>query len=184
MALALRRRFTVTEFHRLGEAGILDADERVELIDGGIVELSPIRSRHAACVGRLNQLLVGQAGGRIIVRVQDPVLLDERTEPQPDLALVRARPDFYAARHPGPAEILLLVEVSDATTDYDRGVKVPAYARAGIPETWLVDLGAEAVEVYRTPSPRGYTETQSLRRGDFLPVPGLDITLAIDRILG
>lgn len=130
----LRRSFTVEEYHRMAEAGILREDDRVELLEGEIVEMTPIGSRHAACVDRLNQLGVRGVGPRAIVRVQSPVRLGERSEPQPDLTLLRARPDFYAHAHPGPADVLLIIEVAEASADADRTVKMPLYARAAIPE--------------------------------------------------
>ncbi len=186
MALQLQRRlFTVAEYHRMAEAGILQEDDRVELIEGEIVAMNPIGSRHAAAVDRLTRLLTQAAGERAIVRVQSPVQLGERSEPQPDLALLKPRPDFYAGAHPGAEDVLLLVEVADASADYDRQVKLPLYARAGVPEAWLVDLDGQAVEVLRHPSAHGYATTERVGRGQSLPVPGLpDARLAVDLILG
>jgi Uma2 family endonuclease len=180
-----RRKFTVSEYHRMLESGILAEDDRVELIEGEIVEMTPIGPRHAACVDRLNALLSSQAGGRAIVRVQNPVRLGEQSEPQPDLTLLNFRPDFYAQSHPGPGDILLLIEVVETSAEYDRQIKVPLYARAGIREVWVVDLGADAVEVYREPAPEGYRQVSRLGRGTNLSpeaLPGL--TLAVDRVLG
>ena len=124
------------------DAGILAEDDRVELLEGDIVEMAPIGSRHAACVNRLNQLLSTRIAGPFIVAVQNPIRLGEFSEPQPDLAILRPRPDFYSESHPGPEDILLLVEVSDTSAEYDREVKVPAYGTAAIPEVWLVDLAS------------------------------------------
>ena len=152
----LRRRFTVGEYGRMIEAGILGEDDRIELLEGEIVEMAPIGSRHAACVNRLNQLFSQRAAGRCIVAVQNPIKLDEFSEPQPDLALLRPRADFYSESHPGPEDILLVVEVSDSSADYDKAVKVPLYGNAAVPEVWLVDLAACAVEVHRVPVPGGY----------------------------
>ncbi len=166
-------------------AGILSEDDRVELIEGEIVEMPPIGSRHAACIKRLNNLFSRQVGGRAIVGVQDPIRLGEHSEPQPDVTLLRYRPDFYAGSHPGPEDILLLVEVSESSPEYDRQVKVPLYGRAGIREVWLVDLAAEAVEVYRGPSSEGYREFRRLGRGQALsPEAVPDLTLTVDDILG
>lgn len=180
-----RRLFTVSEYHRMAEAGILGEDDRVELIEGEIVEMSPIGSRHAACVRRLNSLFGSRVGERAIVDVQNPVRLGEHSEPQPDLVLLRFRPDLYAAAHPGPEDVLLLVEVVETSGVYDRGVKVPLYAKAGIREVWLADLAEDRVEVYRQPSPQGYRLVQYLRRGDRLvpqALPGLDV--AVEEVLG
>ncbi|MDW8120177.1 MAG: Uma2 family endonuclease [Chloroflexota bacterium] len=180
-----RRRFTVEEYHRLAQAGILGEDDRVELLDGEIIVMAPIGSRHAAAVKRLNALLTRHVGTQAIVGVQDPIDLGAYSEPQPDLVLLRPRPDFYASAHPQPPDVLLLVEVADASLPYDREVKLPLYARAGIPEVWLVNLASDTVEVYRSPSPQGYEETCTLRRGQTLsPLLLPQISLAIEDILG
>jgi len=146
-----RRRFSVDEYDRMGEAGILGEDDRVELLDGEIVEMTPIGSRHAATVKRLIALFTVRLGSQVQIGVQDPVRLDEFSEPQPDLALLRPRADFYAAGHPGPADLLLLVEVADSSLRVDRLVKVPLYARAGVPEVWLIDLERSRIVVHREP---------------------------------
>lgn len=181
----VRHRFTVDEYHRMGQAGIFGEDDRVELIDGEIVEMTPIGSRHAACVDRLTRIFVQHLGPRAIVRVQGPIRLGEHSEPQPDLALLRPRGDFYAEAHPEAGDVLLVVEVAETSGPIDRGVKLPLYARAGIPEVWLVDLAGGAIEVHRQPSPRGYQDVQRVGRGQSLSsqaVPGL--TLAVEDILG
>jgi len=135
-----RRLFTAEEYFRMGEAGILQEDDRVELIEGEIVEMSPIGSRHAACVNRLVKLFVREVGDSGIVGAQNPVLLPDYSGPQPDVAVLRLREDFYAEAHPTPGDVLLLIEVSDTTLRYDREVKLPLYALAGILEVWIVDL--------------------------------------------
>ncbi len=179
-----RRRFTVDEYRRMLESGILAEDDRVELINGEIVEMAPIGSRHAACVRRLNNLFSRQVGDRAVVGVQDPVRLDEYSEPQPDLTLLRPRPDYYAGGHPGPEDVLLVVEVAETSAEYDRQIKVPLYARAGIREVWLVDLAASAVEVYREPTPEGYRQVRRFGRGETLSPAALpEITVAVDDLL-
>jgi len=158
-----RRRFSVDEYERMGEAGILGEDDRVELLDGEIVEMTPIGSRHAATVKRLIALFSERLGNRAQIGAQDPVWLDESSEPQPDLVLLRPRADFYAAGHPTPEDILLLVEVADTSLRVDRQVKIPLYARAGIVEIWLIDLEQSRALVHRDPSEEGYgvvTEVQ------------------------
>src|SRR5207247_3212709 len=142
------RRFTVDEYYRMAETGILAEDDRVELLDGEIVEMSPIGPRHAATVTRLDHLFNRLVGDRAIVRAQNPVRLDGYSEPEPDIALVTPRADFYRAEHPTPRDILLIVEVADTSLRYDRHTKLPGYARAGVPEAWLVDLTADRVERY------------------------------------
>ena len=179
-----RRLFTVHEYYKMAQAGILHEDDRVELIEGEIVEMAPIGSRHAACVNRLNSTLSQSLGERAIVGVQNPIRLSEHSEPQPDLALLRAHPDFYSDAHPGPEDVLLVIEVADTTEDYDRGVKMPLYARSGILEAWLVDLAGGIIEVYRGPTPEGYQEVQRVQRGEGISVQAFpDVALAADEVL-
>lgn len=180
-----RRAFTVDEYHRMAVAGILSEDDRVELIDGEIVRMSPIGSRHAACVDRLNALLGRRLGKRAIVRVQNPIVLGRRSEPQPDLVVLRPRADFYAAQHPGPADVLLLVEVADTSGGYDRGTKLPLYARWGIPEVWIVDVGREVVEAYRGPALRSYRTRAEMGRGRRVSAAVIPrLALRVNDILG
>lgn len=169
----------------MAAAGVLSEDDRVELIEGEIIEMSPIGSRHAACVGRLSKLLERLAGDHAIVWVQNPVQIDDYSEPVPDATLLRQRDDFYARAKPVPADVLLLVEVSDSALKYDREIKVPLYARAGVPEVWLVNLQDEVVEVYAHPTAGTYQETRLVGRGASLTattVPAL--TLEADSVLG
>lgn len=186
MAFLTKRRFTVDEYHRMVDCGILHEDDRVQLIAGEIVQVSPIGSRHAAQVRRLDEVLHRLVAGRAIVSVQNPVTLDAHSEPEPDVALLAARPDFYIARHPRPADVLLVVEISDSSADSDHEVKLPLYARAGIPEVWIIDLtGPEAIEVYQAPSAQGFARRYSVSRGNTLAVPGLaGVAVAVDVILG
>ena len=153
-----RRTFTAEEYHRMVTAGILAEDDRVELIEGEIVRMSPIGSPHAACVDRLNALFTRRLARRATVRVQSPIALDGRSEPQPDVTVLRPREDYYAPQHPGPADILLVIEVVDTSGEYDRGTKLPLYARAGIREVWIVDVVHYTIEVYRRHALRTYRE--------------------------
>jgi Uma2 family endonuclease len=184
--LLVKRLFTVAEYHRMAEAGILGEDDRVELIEGEIVEMAPLGSRHAGTVKRLlDNFIPLQVAGRIILSVQDPLRLDEHSEPQPDLTLLRPRADFYTATHPGPQDVLLVVEVAETSAESDRAVKVPLYARFGVPEVWLVDLAAACLAVYRHPTPQGYQLVQTLRVGESAsPVLLPDLVLAVAAILG
>jgi len=178
------RRFTVAEYYRMAEVGILAPEERVELLDGEIIQVSPIGSRHAACVDRINRLLI-PAQPRAIVRVQGPIRLDDHSEPEPDLALLRPRPDFFATGHPGPADVFLIVEVMDTSAASDRTIKLALYARSGIAEVWLVDLNRGLIEVHRHPSAAGFGEVLILQRGQTLaPLAFPDLVLAVDAILG
>ena len=181
----VRRRFTVREYHQMGRAGILTEDDRVELVGGEIVEMTPVGRRHAACVKRLNRLFGQRFGDAALISVQDPVHLDDHTEPQPDVAFLRPRADFYAAGHPGPADILLIVEVAETSAALDRRVKLPLYARSGIPEVWLVDLDKETIRAYRDPSPGGYRTARTVGRGQRLaPLAFPDRELTVAEILG
>ncbi|OLE55766.1 MAG: hypothetical protein AUG51_02220 [Acidobacteria bacterium 13_1_20CM_3_53_8] len=161
-----RKHFNVTEFYRMATAGVFSEDDRVELIEGEIIEMSPIGSRHASCVGRLTELFGRVAGVESIVWVQNPVHLDEYSEPLPDIALLKRRDDFYAGSYPAPADVLLLIEVSDTSVEYDREIKVPLYAGAKIPEVWLVNLPADVIEIYRQPVNGRYMEIQQAKRGE------------------
>lgn len=167
MSVVLQERlFSVPEYHAMGEAGILTPEDHVELIEGRIVTMSPIGSRHAACVDRLTQLFFVTFQTRTIVRVQNPIRLGNRSEPEPDVALLKPRDDFYAAAHPGPDDVLLVVEVAETSAETDRQVKLPLYARHGIPEVWIVDLNAGIVEQYLHPVDDQYTTSLHLQRTD------------------
>lgn len=183
-ATVTTRRFSVEEYHRMAEAGVLQHGERVELIDGKIVQMAAIGSRHAECVDRLTRILVQGIEDRGTVRVQNPVRLSDHSEPEPDIALVRPRRGGYADRHPGPDDALLVIEVADATLALDREVKVPLYARAGIPECWIVDLEADGIDVHRTPQARVYAHAVRHHRGEVIR-PGAfpELRLAVDEIL-
>jgi Uma2 family endonuclease len=180
-----RRRFTVHDYYAMADAGILGEDERVELIDGEIIQMPPIGSHHAAWVDRLNAKLGGKTGARAIVRVQNPVRLSDLSEPQPDLALLRPREDFYAGGHPGPGDTLLIVEVAHTTLGYDREVKLPLYALAGIPEVWIVDVEKGEVEVYRQPEGPRFGEATRAGPGDVLrPLLVPSVSVRVERLLG
>ena len=171
---APKRLFTVREFHQMAKADVFLAGDRVELLAGEIVEMTPIGSRHAACVKRLNAMLSSRLGSSMIVSVQDPIELGEHSEPQPDLAVLRFKAHFYRDAHPGPEDVLLVVEVADTSADVDRGVKVPLYARAGIPETWVIDLTDRMIDVYGAPGHAAYAEHRRLRPDEvlILSLPG------------
>jgi Uma2 family endonuclease len=179
-------RFTAKDFHRMVEAGILHEDDRVELLHGEIVDMPPIGPGHAASVRRLlNGFLPLQLEGKVIISVQGPIHLGEHSEPQPDLALLKPWPDFYGQRHPTPQEVLLVVEVMERSAGYDREVKVPLDARVGNPETWLLDGELGLIEVYREPSPDGYRQVHTRRRGERLsPVAFPQFILVVDEVLG
>ena len=184
-ALLTRRRFTVKEYHKMVAAGILHEDDRVELIEGEIIEMAPIGRRHADGVNRLNSLFVRRFDDVAVILVQNPIHLNDYGEPQPDFALVHRRPDLYAVDHPAPDDIFLVVEVGDTTANLDRRVRAPLYARYGIPELLLWDLEQDTLTLHRDPSPNGYRTVQTLRRGDrFALLAFPDREILVTDILG
>jgi len=173
--LPRRHRLTVSDFYRMAEVGILAPDARVELIDGDIIDMPPPGSLHAATVDDLTELLGRSVAGKAVVRVQNPVRLSDLSEPQPDLALLRRRDDRYRQNHPGPADVLLVVEVADTSLRFDRDTKVSLYAVHGIPEMWLVDLRGRKLVRHRAPVQGSYTLVEE---------PDLDMPLAISALPG
>jgi Uma2 family endonuclease len=178
-------RFSVDDYYRMRDVGVLTEDDRVELIDGGVYEMCPIDPVHAAQVDRLTRLLTKQCGEEIIVRVQNPIRLDGYNEPQPDLALVRWQEDFYAQSHPTPADVLIAIEVANSSLAADRKVKLPWYALAGIPEVWLINIARQSIEQYTQPINNSYTTLKVVNRGQILvaqTIAGLEFPLT--RIFG
>ena len=186
MAVAIRaRRFSVEEYHQMVQARILKEDDRVELIEGEIIEMTPIGPRHALCVDRLNALLGAALRDRAIIRVQGPISVSPHSEPQPDLVIFRPPLASYAESHPGPEDLFLVIEVAETTADDDRTRKIPLYGRAKIKEVWLINLSAQTIEVYRTPTLSGYQDVRIVQRGQTLtPDAFHDLTLTVDEILG
>ncbi|MBO9352253.1 MAG: Uma2 family endonuclease [Thermomicrobium sp.] len=180
-----RHRFTVDDLERMVRSGILLEDARVELIEGELYDMNPIGWAHQACVNWLTERFATALAGRAIVQPQGPIRLNAQTLPQPDLALLHPRPDYYRHTGPTPADVFLLVEVSDTTLVYDRDVKLPLYARADIPEVWLIDLPGQRVLVFREPVGDRYRATLTFRPGDRIsPQAFPDISLAVDDLLG
>jgi len=163
---ATLHRFSVRDYYRLAEKGVLRPGARLELLDGRITDKSPIGPLHGGVVKRLNRLFHRASQGRWLLAVQDPVHLEDHSEPQPDLMLLRPAADDYDSRHPSPEDVFLLIEVSDSTLETEREVKLPVYGRAGIAEVWIVDLIHGTLEVYREPHAAGYAHKEVLHRGD------------------
>jgi len=180
-----RYKFSVEDYYRMGAAGVFEGKGRVELVDGDVIAMSPMGSRHAACVHSIDKLLTVALRHQADVRAQLPLRLGDRSEPEPDLAIVRPRADHYRDAHPGPADALLLVEVMETSAAFDRGFKLGLYARAGVPEVWLVDLSGEVVEVHRRPINGVYAESRVAARGESV-TPGdfPDVAVGVDEILG
>lgn len=183
--MAIKLPFTIDQYYLMSQSGALTEDDRVELIEGEIIKMSPIGVRHASCVKRLNALFTEILGRKVIVSVQDPILLSTYSEPQPDLCLLRPRADFYADEHPSPADVFLVVEVADTSVGYDREEKVPLYARAGIAEVWLIDLIQETITLYAEPNRGQYRQMREAKRGQAVISPKFrELTLEVDTILG
>ena len=166
----------------MGDAGVFD-ETRVELIDGEIIEMSPINSPHADCVDRLNEWFILNFHKKAVIRAQNPITLNEYSEPEPDMALAIRKPEGYRNAHPKPEEILLIIEVADSSLDKDRNIKLPGYARAGIAEAWLVVLEESTVEVHTQPSAKGYDNIQIFRAGKAIESPQVK-GLTVDEVFG
>jgi Uma2 family endonuclease len=177
------RRFPFDEYYRMAVVGILPENDRVELIEGEIIQISPIGSRHNGCVAALDDLL-SPLRGQANIFIQGPLRISDRTEPMPDVIVTRYRRDHYRGDHPTPTDALLVIEVADSSLVWDKRTKVPLYAREGVPEMWLVDLPNELVTVHREPAPDGYRLIQSFRRGEVVsPLSFPELIIAITDIL-
>jgi Uma2 family endonuclease len=153
-----RPRVSVEEYYRMAEVGLIAPDARTELIEGEVIEMAPMGSPHAGRVSQLSHLIFPALGNSGLMRVQLPVHLDDYSEPMPDLAVVRPQKEFYSSRHPGSADTLLIVEVSDSSLRFDRDVKVPLYSRHQVPEVWLLDLSRDRIHFFRAPRDGTYTD--------------------------
>ena len=183
--LKVRHKLTVDDVYRMAEAGILAEDDRIEIIDGEIIDMAAIGTGHASVVNRINSALTAAFGATAIVSVQNPVRLDDHNQPQPDFAVLKPRPDFYSERHPRAVDVLLLVEVADTSLRYDRAVKLPVYARAGIAEVWIVDLQHRVIDAHRLPTAEGFAQNTAHRAGHTLRLAARsDIVMTVDDLLG
>lgn len=179
-----RHLLTVEQYHQMDAAGILRVEDRLELLEGVLYDMAAISSLHAACVSRLTAFFVRGAPDAI-VHPQNPIRLDDYSEPQPDLAVLRYRADYYASAHPTPADIHLLIEVAYTSQTYDRERKLPLYARFGVPEVWIVDVEAEQIDAFYGAHSQGYREVRHFWRGDSLaPTAYPDLVISVDEILG
>lgn len=165
---AICHALSVDDFHKLGEVGVLRDDDRAELIEGALIGMAPIGSRDASVVNRFTNRFAAALSGHAIVSARNPVILGASTEVQPDIALLRHRDDFYANAHPTPSDVLLVIEVADTSLPFDRNVKVPLYARHGIPEVWLVNPRQRRIDMFRRPTGAGYGETLRPAEGEAL----------------
>jgi len=182
----IRHKLDVDAYDRMANAGIFEEDDRIELIDGELIDMAPIGQEHAATVGTLTKVFVLACGEIATVWCQNPVRVDEHNEPQPDFAILRLRADGYrTGNRPGPADVLLLVEVADSSVRFDRQIKLPLYARSGIGEVWIVDLKRRIVDVYRNPTSHGYGEPKTYQPGERLALMlAPEIVVALDGVFG
>lgn len=179
-----KRYFTVAEYYRMAEAGVFTPDDRVELIEGEILTMTPIGTRHAACVRRLVAFLHQRAGDLAQISVQSPIRLNDFSEPQPDIALLKPRDDFYSSAHPTPADVLVIIEVSDTSVEFDRGIKLPLFARAAIPQVVVVNLPDEVIENYTEPVNGAYQKFTRVQRDESVHIVGIpDLSLAVGSVL-
>jgi len=175
-----RHPITVSEYFRMGETGVLDPDARVELIEGDLIDMPPIGPIHAGKTNRLNHLLTTAVGDAAIVSTQNPVVLGRLTAPQPDLALLRYRADYYEQTHPGPDDCLLLIEVAETSLAHDRRIKLPLYARFRIPEVWIIDCPGRHLDIHQDPDEGRYTRrlrVADLSRVEIAALPGVLLDL-------
>ena len=176
-----RHKLDVATYNGMNDAGLFGPDDRVELIEGELIDMAPIGQDHASTVNELAETLILACAGAAYVSVQNPIAVDNYNEPQPDLAICRARPDRYRKTRPGPADVLVLIEVADSTLRFDRTVKLRVYARAGVAEFWLVDLKRRVLEVYRLPVGDQYTAMTTHGAQDTLSLslaPTIQVSLA------
>jgi Uma2 family endonuclease len=180
-----KKRFTVDDYYRMAETGILTPQDRVELIDGEIYEMSPIGDRHAMAVNRANMIFARGLGDKVVVAVQNAARLDMYSEPQPDVVLIRPRENFYGKQHPRPEDVLLFIEVSDTTLRFDQNIKLPVYARSRIRELWIVDLNNDVIRVHRKPKGKTYLSVEVRARGESVsPEAFPDFSTPVDELLG
>lgn len=178
------RLISVAEYHSMGELGILNPDEKVELLAGQIVKKSMKGTRHTSTNKRIEKVLERLLGDRVLVRTQDPIRLDNYSEPEPDVAIVVPNLSFYADHHPTPSEVYLIIEISDTTLRQDCEYKAKLYAQGGIEDYWVLDINNRQLYVFRLPSPDGYLSRQVLSDGEVIsPLAFPDIKLSISDFL-
>lgn len=182
---ATRKRFTVDDYYRMAEIGILSENDRTELIEGEIIEMSPIGDPHLTAVNRATMIFARGIGDKVVVSVQNPAHMDRYNEPQPDVLLIRPREGFYGTGKPDPEDVVLLIEVSDTSLRFDRKVKVAIYARNRIREVWIIDLEGEAIHVYREPKGNTYASIETKERSEMIsPQAFPDFSLKVSDLIG
>lgn len=185
MAIKLARRLIgVDEYHKMIEIGILTEKDRVELINGEILIMSPIGSEHTACVKRINMVFNKTFGDKAIIGIQDPVTIRPNSEPEPDISVLKLKKDFYADKHPSPNDVIFLVEVADSTLSFDKEIKLEIYAEGGIPEYWVVNLKKKMIEVHLNPVGKKYKNIDMFSAGETIKVRSLNVEFNVDDLLG
>lgn len=175
----------VFAYHKMGESGILTREDRVELLNGEIIHMSPIGPFHGGMSKQLNALLTSALGPRAVIAASNPIRLDDFSEPQPDFSILHPRPDFYRSSHPTPESVYLLIEIMDSSASFDRAKKLPRYAQAGIPQVWLIDINAETIEDHRKPAGDKYTQIQLANRAQSVSLEAFpEISFPVAAILG
>ena len=178
------RKWTVKEYHKLGEMGFFHPEERVELLSGNIIKMSAKGTAHTSALGRTDRLLQDLFGNLAWVRMQDPIALDDNSEPEPDIALVRIDPFDYATHHPTPSEVYLIIEVADTSLTFDREIKAKAYARSGIADYWVLNVNERQLHVFREPAENGYQSELILgENGSISPLLFPTVNIAIQAML-
>lgn len=180
-----RKRFTVDDYHRMAETGILSENDRTELIEGEIIQMSPIGDPHFNAVNRATMIFARGIGDRVVVSVQNPAVMDRHNEPQPDVVLIRPREGFYGSGKPDPEDVVLLIEISDTSLRFDQEVKLPVYARNGVREVWIVDLQDEVIRVHREPKGKAYTSIEIKQRNEQVsPQAFPDFSVNVSDLIG
>ncbi len=183
-AANVRHKLTVSDYYRMGDAGILHEDDRIELIEGELIDMAPIGSRHAMTVNRIMRQIHNAVDEPYVISNQNPLRLSDLTEPQPDGMILKPRENEYADAHPGPEDVIVLIEVADTSLEYDKKVKVPLYARHGVREVWLINLNARQLERYTQPGETGYGQCEILDKTGTISLVGLpDVVIDLGRIL-
>lgn len=176
-------KFSTDDYHSMSEAGLFEG-KRVELLEGRIIDMAPVKSKHASVVKLLNNWLRSALSDQYTISVQDPISLSKYSEPEPDLAVLDFREDYYAKAHPQPKDVHLLIEVADTSFDKDQKVKLPLYAAAGIPEVWIVNLPEQQLEQYTEPAAEAYRSIRIYRAGDTLELDWIEGRLEMGRLFG
>ena len=178
-----QRLITVEEYHKMAEAGILKPDDRVELLNGKIIKMSPIGSKHAACVDKSDEFLRKILSGIALVRAQNPVIMNDFSEPEPDIAIVKRKENYYADKHPTVGEVILVIEVADSSLEIDRQSKLPIYATGQIPEYWIINVEKREIEVYRSPFKGQYRSRDIFFPEDEIPIPEFNVSVPVKALL-